>query len=319
MPKTITPRPRTAAGVDGPLVSLGALLREWLPRQRWFAGKDRPVTDLSVLSVTELFPGCLHLLVQASHAPVPTPGGTPLPGDCYQLVLGLREDLAPRLERAYIGRAVEGPLAGLAVYDALHDPRSANLLLELARESFEYGRRNDALRELYAPFVLGWVSRLIAPQGVDVSGVADGDRDGLDDDGRVAFHASGTSVCASLPVSASGSGAIHFSSCRRLPVRHVQIHENARAVFREMKRGADYGASFRGGTPHQRARRAARMAPALSSHSEARAHARGDRVQFRAKVEGRVRYACYRVSPDGHRATYSRSGRPGTWRLGRCR
>ncbi|WP_030741461.1 hypothetical protein [Streptomyces sp. NRRL S-31] len=133
MPKTITPRPRTATGADGPLASLGGLLREWLPRQRWFAGKDRPVTDLSVLSVTELFPGCLHLLVHASHAPVPTPGGTPPPGDCYQLLLGLRPHLAPRLERAFIGRAVEGPLAGLAVYDALHDPRSAHLLLERLR------------------------------------------------------------------------------------------------------------------------------------------------------------------------------------------
>ncbi|MEV6840695.1 maltokinase [Streptomyces sp. NPDC051133] len=133
MPKTITVRPRTATGLDGPLTSLGGLLRDWLPRQRWFAGKDRPVTDLSVLSVTELFPGCLHLLVHASHAPVPTPGGTPLPGDCYQLVLGLRERLAPRLERAFIGRAVEGPLAGLMVYDALHDPRSAHLLLERLR------------------------------------------------------------------------------------------------------------------------------------------------------------------------------------------
>ncbi|MFC9279342.1 maltokinase [Streptomyces collinus] len=133
MPKTITVRPRTAAGVDRPLASLGGLLRDWLPKQRWFAGKDRPVTDLSVLSVTELFPGCLHLLVHASHAPVPTPGGTPPPGDCYQLLLGVRERLAPRLERAYIGRAEEGPLAGLAVYDALHDPRSAHLLLERLR------------------------------------------------------------------------------------------------------------------------------------------------------------------------------------------
>lgn len=133
MPKTITLRPRTAAGADGPLASLGGLLREWLPRQRWFAGKDRPVTDLSVLSVTELFPGCLHLLVHASHAPVPAPGGTPPPGDCYQLLLGVREQLAPRLERAFIGRATAGPLAGLAVYDALYDPRSASLLLERLR------------------------------------------------------------------------------------------------------------------------------------------------------------------------------------------
>ncbi|MEV7689911.1 maltokinase N-terminal cap-like domain-containing protein [Streptomyces bungoensis] len=134
MPKTITLRPRTAAGVDRPLASLGGLLREWLPKQRWFAGKDRPVTDLSVLSVTELFPGCLHLLVHAAHVPVPAPGGTPPPGDCYQLLLGLRERPAPRLERAYLGRAEQGPLAGYAVYDALHDPRSAHLLLERLRQ-----------------------------------------------------------------------------------------------------------------------------------------------------------------------------------------
>ncbi|MFJ9820855.1 maltokinase [Streptomyces sp. NPDC101151] len=134
MPKTITPRPRTAAGSDRPLASLSGLLREWLPMQRWFAGKDRPVTDLSLLSMSELFPGCLHLLVHASHAPVPTLGGTPPPGDCYQLFLGLREHLAPRLERAYIGRVEEGPFAGLAVYDALQDPRSAHLLLERLRQ-----------------------------------------------------------------------------------------------------------------------------------------------------------------------------------------
>ncbi|EST19740.1 maltokinase N-terminal cap-like domain-containing protein, partial [Streptomyces roseochromogenus] len=134
MPKTITVRPRTSAAFDGPLVSLSGLLREWLPGQRWFAGKDRPVTDLSVLSVTELFPGCLHVLMHASHAPVPTPGGTSPPGDCYQLLLGLREQHAPRLERAFIGRAGQGPFAGLAVYDALHDPRSAHLLLERLRQ-----------------------------------------------------------------------------------------------------------------------------------------------------------------------------------------
>ncbi|MGW4277725.1 maltokinase N-terminal cap-like domain-containing protein, partial [Streptomyces seoulensis] len=70
MPKTASPLPSTAALVD-PMASLGSLLREWLPRQRWFAGKDRPVTDLRLLSMTELFPGCLHLLVQAEHSGVP--------------------------------------------------------------------------------------------------------------------------------------------------------------------------------------------------------------------------------------------------------
>lgn len=116
-----------------PMTSLSGLLREWLPRQRWFAGKDRPVTDVTLLSMTELYPGCLHLLVNAEHAGRRTPGGTSPPGDCYQLLLGVREHLPPRLAGAFVGRAQDGPLAGLAVYDAFHDPRSAALLLERLR------------------------------------------------------------------------------------------------------------------------------------------------------------------------------------------
>jgi maltokinase len=116
------------------MASLDGLLREWLPRQRWFAGKDRPVAELTLLSMTELFPGCLHLLVQAGHAPVPAPGGTATPsGDCYQLLLGVRQHLSPRLGRALIGRAEGGPLAGMTVFDAVQDPRSAQLLLDRLR------------------------------------------------------------------------------------------------------------------------------------------------------------------------------------------
>ncbi|MBO4252756.1 maltokinase N-terminal cap-like domain-containing protein [Streptomyces griseorubiginosus] len=132
MQKTATPRPVRTVDA-GPMASLAGLLREWLPRQRWFAGKDRPVTDLALVSMTELFPGCLHLLVHAGHGGVPTPGGTPPAGDCYQLLLGVRRHLSPRLGRALIGRAEEGPLAGLTVFDALQDPRSAQLLLERLR------------------------------------------------------------------------------------------------------------------------------------------------------------------------------------------
>ncbi len=133
MPKTAFPHPGSATA-PGPMASLAGLLREWLPRQRWFAGKDRPVTDLSLLSMTELFPGCLHLLVQTGDAAVPAPGGaTAATGDCYQLLLGVRKHLSPRLGRALIGRAEEGPLAGLTVYDALQDPRVAQLLLERLR------------------------------------------------------------------------------------------------------------------------------------------------------------------------------------------
>ncbi|MFC8127468.1 maltokinase [Streptomyces sp. NPDC057302] len=107
------------------LTSLAGLLREWLPRQRWFAGKGGPVTDLAVLSTTALHPGCLHLLIRTSHAGQPD--------DCYQLILGVREYLPFRLQHAFIGRPDTGPLAGLTVYDALLDPRSATLLLERLR------------------------------------------------------------------------------------------------------------------------------------------------------------------------------------------
>ncbi|WP_020117912.1 maltokinase N-terminal cap-like domain-containing protein [Streptomyces canus] len=132
MPKTapLSPRPAPAADL---MASLGDLLRQWLPRQRWFAGKDRPVSELGLLSMTELFPGCLHLLVHTGHGGVPAPGGAAPAGDCYQLLLVVRKHLLPRLGRALIGRAEQGPLAGLTVYDALHDPRSAQLLLERLR------------------------------------------------------------------------------------------------------------------------------------------------------------------------------------------
>lgn len=133
MPKTASLSPRPAPATDL-MASLGDLLRQWLPRQRWFAGKDRPVSELGLLSMTELFPGCLHLLVHTGHGGVPAPGGGAPAGDCYQLLLGVRKHLSPRLGRALIGRAEQGPLAGLTVYDALHDPRSAQLLLERLRQ-----------------------------------------------------------------------------------------------------------------------------------------------------------------------------------------
>ncbi|MFF3501481.1 maltokinase [Streptomyces sp. NPDC003247] len=132
MPKTASLNHGSAVGVRSG-GTLGNLLREWLPRQRWFAGKDRPLNDLRLLSMTELYPGCLHLLVQTGQSGVPSPGGTPPPGDCYQLLLGLQRHLSPRLGRALIGKVEEGPLAGLTVHDALQDPRSAHLLLERMR------------------------------------------------------------------------------------------------------------------------------------------------------------------------------------------
>ncbi|MEV4334804.1 phosphotransferase [Streptomyces sp. NPDC049597] len=113
------------------LPSLAPLLHQWLPRQRWFAGKGTPVTGFSLVSATELLPlrgpgpGLLHLLVRVEQ-----PGS---PGDCYQLLVGVRQALPPALAPALIGHLSDGPLAGRTVYEGTHDPRLAALLLERLR------------------------------------------------------------------------------------------------------------------------------------------------------------------------------------------
>ncbi|MET7686348.1 maltokinase [Streptomyces sp. NPDC005423] len=127
---------RSATTSPGLLASLDPLLREWLPRQRWFAGKGRPVTGFSLVAAVELVPadgplGVHHLLVRAHQ-----PG---VPGDCYQLLIGSREALPPRLAPALIGHVEEGPLAGRTVYEALYDPRPAEVLLDALRTQARIG------------------------------------------------------------------------------------------------------------------------------------------------------------------------------------
>ncbi|MGA6155003.1 maltokinase N-terminal cap-like domain-containing protein [Stenotrophomonas sp. NPDC087984] len=148
-PPTSATRTATAAGPSGLLASLAPLLAEWLPRQRWFAGKGRPVTGFALVSATELLPwragggmpGLLHLLIRAQQ---PEPPGHrhgfgcghrrgAAASDCYQLLLGARPTLPPPLAPALIGRPSGGPLDGQTVYEALFDPRLTTLLLERLR------------------------------------------------------------------------------------------------------------------------------------------------------------------------------------------
>lgn len=114
------------------------LVGEWLPRQRWFAGKGKPIVRLRVASCTELAapadgsPGLLHILLRVEHG-APGAGARPAPTDlhCYQLLLGTRST-DPQVPRdAVIGRIDGGPHDGLVVFDALHDPGLARRVLAL--------------------------------------------------------------------------------------------------------------------------------------------------------------------------------------------
>ncbi|MFG2353629.1 maltokinase [Streptomyces sp. NPDC048521] len=146
MAETVTPFGSSSSGTTSPtshlLASLEPPLRTWLPRQRWFAGKGRPVTGFTPVAATELLPpdgrlGLYHLLLRV-HQPSAL-GAPPHPGDCYQLLIGVREALPPRLAPALIGHVEDGPLAGRTVYDALHDPRPAEVLLEALRTQARVG------------------------------------------------------------------------------------------------------------------------------------------------------------------------------------
>ncbi|WP_210581710.1 maltokinase [Streptomyces sp. GESEQ-4] len=157
---------RSVTTESGLLASLDPLLREWLPRQRWFAGKGRPVTGFSPVAATELLPaggklGLHHLLVRA-HQPL-TLGAPPHPGDCYQLLIGEREALPPRLAPALIGHVTEGPLAGRTVYDALYDPRPGDVLLEALRTRARVGPLRFE-RDVHQEIRSGLVPRLVTAE-----------------------------------------------------------------------------------------------------------------------------------------------------------
>jgi maltokinase len=162
MAETVTP-----SGTTGTLLtSLDPLLRTWLPRQRWFAGKGRPVSGFTPVAATELLPpdgrlGLYHLLLRVHQPPVP--GAPPEPGDCYQLLIGVREALPPRLAPALIGHVEEGPLAGRTVYEALYDPRPAEVVLEALRTQARVGGlrfERDARQEIRE----GLVARLMTAE-----------------------------------------------------------------------------------------------------------------------------------------------------------
>jgi maltokinase len=99
-------------------------LAGWLPEQRWFAGKGTRTDGITVQSETVLTdgdPGLRHLIIAATHDSRPV---------SYQLLVGLRAAVPPRLAHVAIGAWGDG----LTAYDALHDHELTQVLLAAIAE-----------------------------------------------------------------------------------------------------------------------------------------------------------------------------------------
>ncbi|MDX6201004.1 MAG: maltokinase [Frankiales bacterium] len=98
---------------------LAELVTEWLPGQRWFGGKGRPVTSMRIEDDVPLLEGdpALHeILVAIAYAD----------GDLehYQVLVGLRAEGQDRVEQSPLGI-----LGSRLAYDAVHDQELMSVLL----------------------------------------------------------------------------------------------------------------------------------------------------------------------------------------------
>jgi len=113
------------------MTTLEELLGDWLPQQRWFAAKGRPVASVSVAQRTPLMtdgePLVDHVLL-AVHFTDDTPV------QHYQLHLARREQIRGDLEHVVIGHVDDG-----VVYDGLWDLDVTAWLLAALREGRRVG------------------------------------------------------------------------------------------------------------------------------------------------------------------------------------
>ncbi len=105
--------------VEGLRARLPELLPDWLPNQRWFGGKGRPVTSYEAVSVAPVGagdPALVDVLVRVVYDD----------GDAehYQLLLGLRSPPVDHLEHALLGQ-----VGDRWCYDAPHDRELMGALL----------------------------------------------------------------------------------------------------------------------------------------------------------------------------------------------
>jgi maltokinase len=134
------------SSLTGPeLPGLTDLLLEWLPRQRWFAGKGREVESVLVLDAIELTEVVRHVIIEVKYA-----SGSP---EHYQVPVTQLLDLDSGRSYARIApRPTEGgehPGGPPFYYDALHEPDGTAAIYDLIRHSRSAGHlQGNAATEL---------------------------------------------------------------------------------------------------------------------------------------------------------------------------
>ncbi|EIV95849.1 phosphotransferase [Frankia sp. QA3] len=114
---------------------LTGLLTDWLPRQRWFAGKGRGAGRIRIRRDTVVFEPLRLLVVDVDYDHGPP--------DHYQVPLVIRADAPFGHEGFLIGEC-----GGGLVYDGLHDPDGSAALLHFLGRS---ARRDDLVAETTRP------------------------------------------------------------------------------------------------------------------------------------------------------------------------
>jgi len=114
------------------LDGVATLLPDWLPTQRWYAGKGRRVAAYDLMPSAILVDG-----EPALYAAIVRIGYADGDEDHYQLLLSVRPERGDRLEHALLG-----PVAGGWLYDGCHDSElTGDLLRRLAVEDDVEGLR----------------------------------------------------------------------------------------------------------------------------------------------------------------------------------
>ncbi|WP_236795106.1 aminoglycoside phosphotransferase [Amycolatopsis sp. GM8] len=117
--------------MSDPAELIEPLVRElpgWLPAQRWFGGKDRPITGVRPLGTTVLLEGdplLMHLIVEVRQDERSAP---------YQLLIASRAQLPE-----YLGSSWLGTEKGRPCYEASGDADVTGRLLDLIAEGAQVG------------------------------------------------------------------------------------------------------------------------------------------------------------------------------------